>query len=163
MFRCNLLGENRLSGRNRKAYNILTGQQKRDISRGHVEQHPVFWGDVCRQSVNYVRNFVFDDLNTLGVCPEMPYHDAAKPYVNYWFASADGGNLDTFLRNFTLDKIDRLVEQQGACIAYVHFAADFVHDGVVVPEFRRRLEYIASKGGWYAPVSTVLDHLKRWR
>ena len=153
-------GEARFSGWKRTLYNILTRERNRDISRGHVVQDPVFWGDLCQQYVNYVRNFVFDDLNALNFCPEMPYHDATKPYVNYWFASSDGGNLKTFLRNFTEEKIDQLVEQHGACIAYVHFAGGFVRNGQLVPEFRNRIEYIASKGGWYAPVTAVLDHLR---
>jgi len=153
-------GDARFSGQKRMIYNLLTGWRKRDISRGHEEQHPVFWGDLCRQRVSYVRNFVFNDLNSLAVCPEMPYHDAAKPFVNFWFASSDGGNLEIFIENFTVEKIDRLVEQRGACIAYVHFAAGFVRDGQVNPKFRERLEYIASKGGWFAPVSEVLDYLR---
>lgn len=153
-------GDARFSGLNQKIYNILTRGQNEKISRGHVEGDPVFWGDLCQQYVSYVRNFVFPGLDTLAICPEMPYHDAAKPFVNYWFASADGGNLEIFLRNFTIEKIDHLVDDGGACIAYVHFAAGFASDGKVDPEFRKRMEYIASHGGWFVPVSKVLDHLR---
>ena len=31
-------------------------------------------------------------------CPEMPYHDPSKPYVNYWFASSEGQDVDELPR-----------------------------------------------------------------
>ncbi len=153
-------GDARLSGWRRTAYNILTRGRNRDVFRGHVRGDPLFWGDLCRAYVNYVRNFVFNDLNALAVCPEVPYHDPDRPFVNYWFPSANGASLGIFFRNFTLRKLDQLVDEGGLCIAYVHFGADFSRDGLVDERFRRRLEYIASKNGWFAPVSAVLDYLR---
>ncbi len=153
-------GDARLSGWRRTAYNVLSRGSRRNIFRGHLEGDPLFWGDLCRESVRYVRNFVFDELNTLAVCPEMPYHDPDRPFVNYWFASAHGGSLKKFVRNFTFQKLDRLVAEGGLCIAYIHFALGFARHGTVDAEFRRRIEYIASKGGWFAPVSVILDYLR---
>jgi hypothetical protein len=154
-------GDARVSSWRRTAYNLVTRGRRRNRFRGHVQGDPLFWGDLCRERITYVRNFVFDDLNTLGVCPHMPYYDPSKPYVNFWFASADGGDLALFLANFTHEKIDRLVDEGGLCIAYVHFAARYTRNGVVDPEFRQRMEYIASKDGWFAPVSEVLDYLRQ--
>jgi hypothetical protein len=153
-------GDARLSGWRRALYNVLTRGRRHELFRGHIEGDPLFWGDLCQERVRYVRNFLFDDLNTLAMCPEMPYHDPAKPYVNFWFASTIGASLTSFLKNFTRTKVDRLVDEGGLCIAYVHFAAGFVRDGQVKPEFRKRMEYIASKDGWFAPVSEVLDFLR---
>ncbi len=153
-------GGARLSGSRRLLYNILTGGRRRDMFRGHVEGDPLFWGDLCRERVRYVRNFVFDEVNTLAVCPEMPYHDLARPFVNFWFASTDGGSRERFLTNFTFANIDRLVESGGLCIAYVHFAGRFVSGGRVDSECRKRLEYIAAREGWFMPVSVVLDYLR---
>lgn len=153
-------GDARLSGWRRAAYNLVTCGRRRRSTRGHIDGDVLFWGDLCRQHVNYVRNFVFRELNALAVCREMPYHDPGKPFVNYWFVSADGATLPIFLRNFSHERIDRLAEAGGACIAYVHFADRFASDGRPHPEFRRRMEYIASLGGWFAPVSEVLDHLR---
>lgn len=153
-------GDARLSGWRRTIYNASTRGRRKDRYLGHVENSPLFWGDLSRERVTYVRNFVFDELNTIAACPEMPYHDPTRPYVNFWFASADGGSLRTFLQNFTRDKIDALVEAGGLCIAYVHFAAGFVKDGKLDPEFKHTMEYIASRNGWFAPVSNVLDHLR---
>ncbi len=153
-------GAARLTGWRRAAYNTLTRRRNARNSRGHVEGDELFWGDLCRERISYVRNFVFNELNTLGLCPQMPYHDPAKPYVNYWFASANGSSLPRFLANFTFENIDRLVAEGGLCVAYVHFAAGFAPDGEVDPEFQRRLEYIAAQDGWFPTVSEALDYLR---
>jgi hypothetical protein len=153
-------GDARLSGWRRLLYNILTRWRNHNIFRGHIEGDQLFWGDLCRERVGYVRNFVFDNVNTLKVCPEMPYHDPSKPFVNFWFASTDGGNLKRFLENFTLESIDRLEYEGGLCIGYVHFAASFVQDGRVDGEFLKRMKHIAGKDGWFAPVGEVLDFLR---
>jgi hypothetical protein len=154
-------GAARLSGLNRAFYNLVTRGRNGHISRGHIETDPLYWGDLCQQKVRYVRNFVFDDLNGLAVCPEQPYHDPARPYVNFWFTSADGGNLKSFLANFSADKFQRLESAGGLCIAYVHFAKGFVQNGEVHTEFRRRMEFLATLNGWFAPASQVLDYLRK--
>ncbi|MCE5308730.1 MAG: hypothetical protein LLG20_13915 [Acidobacteriales bacterium] len=156
-------GDARLSGWRRTIYNILTRGRRRHSSWGHVEGSPHFWGDLCRGHVSYVRNFVFDNLNTLEVCPEMPYHDPARPYVNQWFAASDGGSAARFLRNCAPARIDRLAESGGAGIVYVHFAAGFAENGAVREEVRKRLEYIAAKDGWFATTSEILSHLGNGR
>ncbi len=154
-------GQARFSGARRLLYNLATRGRNRDISRGHVEGDPLFWGNLCQQRVRYVRNFVFDELNGLALCPEQPYHDPAKPYVNFWFTSADGGFIRTFLDNFTIPKLKRLQEAGGLCIAYVHFGRGFVANGKVHSEFRKRMEYLASLNGWFVPASQVLDYLRQ--
>lgn len=154
-------GDARVTGWRKSVYRRATNQTRNDISYGHVEGHPLFWGDLCRKHIAYVRNFVYNDLNSLACCPEMPYHDAKKPYVNFWFASAEGGNLRRFLANFTPAAIDRLERQGGLCIAYVHFGGGFAPNGEINPEFRRILEYVAAKDPWKPTVTEVLDHLRR--
>jgi len=154
-------GQYRISGWRCLLYNTLTLGQRKHISQGHKQTSNYFWGDLCQQRVRYVRNFVFNELNVLNICPQMPYHDPQRPFVNFWFASTEACNVASFLKNFTYAKIDQLVAQQGACIAYVHFADDFVQNGEVHPEVRKRLEYMAAQNGWFAPVSTVLDFLRK--
>jgi hypothetical protein len=154
-------GDTRLSGWRRTLYNRVTRGKRKDISHGHIDGDPLFWGDLCQQQVRYVRNLVFDDLDALAVCPEQPYHDPAKPYVNFWFTSTDGATLKSFLANFTMEKMKRLADAGGLCITYVHFAVGFAEDGKVNPEFRKRLEYLASLNGWFVPASRVLDHLRQ--
>ncbi len=154
-------GDARLSGWRRELYKMLTRDSRGD-HRGHIEGDPLFWGDLCRNHVQYVRNFVFPTLNTLAMCPAMPYHDSRRPWVNFWFAGTDGGNRRVFLENFTFEKIDQLEREGGLCIAYVHFGGGFVRPGTgeVDPDFRARMEYVASKPGWFPPVSEVLDFLR---
>lgn len=154
-------GDFRLTGSRRILYNWMTRDRRNHRFRGHMEGDPLFWGDLCRERVLYVRNFVFQELNTLKVCPEMPYHDACRPYVNFWFASADAGSLNRFLRHYTPENIDMLAEERGLSIAYVHFGSGFAPGGRLDPEFRRRMEYMASKGGWFAPAGTLLDYLRQ--
>lgn len=126
---------------------------------GDEEGSDFFWADICKERISYVRNLVFTDINTLKVCPEMPYHDPEKPYVNYWFASADGGDLGRFLR--TLRSVDTLQEQKGACIIYTHFANGFVQKGKLDPRFVKGMEDLARRPGWFAPVGTLLDWLRK--
>ena len=58
--------------------------------RGDIEGDPEFWGDLCLERIEYCRNFVFADINTLRVCPWMPYHDPLRPFVRNWYSAADG-------------------------------------------------------------------------
>jgi hypothetical protein len=153
-------GSARLSGWRKKIYNLVTRGKRRTISWGHIEGNPLFWGDLCQKWVQYVRNFVFDSLNTLVKCPEIPYHDPTKPYVNFWFASTDGSSLRTFVKNFSFSKVDRLVHEGGLCIVYAHFANEFSRNGQIEPTFKKCMEYIASKDGWFVTVSEVLDFLR---
>ena len=156
-------GDQRVSGLRRHVYNRLTRGRRCGRFRGHLEDDAHFWGDLCRDRVSYVRNFVFEEVNTLAACPEMPYFDPAKPFVNAWFASSDGGSLNRFLRTYSYENIERLVSEGGLSIACVHFGSNFVREGKVHREFRHRLEFLARHDGWFAPASTILDFLRRGR
>ena len=74
-------GDARLSGSRRVIYNLLTQFKKMNRFTGHVKSSPFFWGDHCQKQIQFVRNFVFPEINTLKACPEMPYHDSKKKYV----------------------------------------------------------------------------------
>jgi hypothetical protein len=128
-------------------------------TEGHVEGSAYFWGDLCRERVRYVRNFVFREINTLAVCPRMPYRDPARPFVNAWFASAEGGDVDSWCATLDEANQDRLVAEGGACIMYVHFAKGFCREGELHPRFKAQMERLAGLGGWFMPVSTLLDFL----
>lgn len=152
-------GQSRLTGLHAAAYALLTRFRRLRHFRGHRKNDPLFWGDACQEKIRYVRNFVFRETNTLAACPEMPYHDPARPYVNYWFASSEGGTLDSFVETINEANQDRLEAEGGACIMYTHFAKDFFRDGHLDERFRRCLERLAAKDGWFVPVSTLLDYL----
>jgi len=156
-------GTSRLTGWRRRLYNLLTLGRNNHKFCGHVEGHPRFWGDLCRDRIRYCRNFVYSDINTLRVCPWMPYSDPLTPWVRYWFAASDGHRAPTFLRALNDANQDRLERDRGACILYTHFGHGFVHAGQLNPEFRRAMERLARKKGWFIPASTLLDFLMRSR
>jgi hypothetical protein len=152
-------GDERLTGMTRITYNCLTRFRNAGLFRGHVDGDPHFWGDTCRTKIKYVRNFVFPEINTLKACPFMPYHDPARPYVNYWFASSEGSDVDLFNECISEANQDRLEAEGGACIMYVHFAKGFTRDGRINARFESLMRRLSRKNGWFGPVSAVLDHL----
>jgi hypothetical protein len=154
-------GQNRLSGLSKILYNLLTRGKRINFYRGHTEKDPLFWGDYCKKYITYVRNFVFEDINTLKQCPFMPYHDTARPYVNFWFASCEGANVQSFNNAIAEANQDRLEAEGGACIMYTHFANGFYLDGGLDKKFEFLIKRLATKNGWFVPVSTLLDYLRK--
>jgi len=153
----------RLSGSRALLYKFLTRFKHVGRSRGHIPGDPLFWGDVCAERVKYVRNFIFSGMNTLKACPWMPYHDPARPYVNYWYASSPGINCKTFNDTICEAEQDGLEEEGGACIMYAHFANGFCENGRMNPRFRQLLERLAGKGGYFVPVGDLLDYILQQR
>jgi hypothetical protein len=153
-------GDARLSGWRRLLYKYWVRNKNGGSSLGHLEHDPHFWGDICRKNIQYVRNFTFDSVNTLRCCPQMPYHDTSKPYVNYWFAATNASSPKYFRQNFSLESIDELVEDGGLCIAYVHFGTGFYREGRFDDHFLTIANYISRQNGWFAPVSEILDFIR---
>ncbi len=92
-------GSARVGGWRRFVYNLTTRWKNEGRFFGHVPGHRAFWGDVCQQRIQYCRNFVFSDINTLAATPFMPYSDPARPYVNEWFSSSEGHQAPSFIKN----------------------------------------------------------------
>jgi hypothetical protein len=155
-------GPSRLTGARRLLYRMLVAHKQRRFE-GHRADSPLFWGDICRDKITYVRNFVFTDVNTLRICPWMPYHDRDRPFVNYWFAGAEGSEVRTFTATLSEANQDRLAAEGGACIMYTHLAAGFSDHGRPHPRFRSLMERLSRLNGWFVPVSTLLDHLRQTR
>lgn len=152
-------GPARLSGWRRTLYNLVTFGRTRNRHFGQVEGHSNFWGDVCRERVRYCRNFVYADINTLRMNPWMPYSDPERPFVRCWYSSSEGHQAPAFLKTLQDANQDRLEAEGGASIMYTHFGHGYVRDGELTPEFRRTMERLAQKNGWFVPVSTLLDFL----
>ena len=153
-------GDARLTNPNKLIYNILTKFRNKNKFRGHVIGDQLFWGDLCHKYIKYVRSFIHNDINTLKQCPYMPYHDPDRPYVKWWFTSSDGSSVKTFNQTLTGNNQDRLEEEGGACIMYTHFGNGFYQDGLLDNNFRRLMERLSQKNGWFVPVSTLLDYLR---
>ena len=156
-------GSHRLSGFNRLLYNLMTRFRYNSQYRGHIESDELFWGDLCRETVKYVRNFVFDDINTLKACPYMPYHDDTRPYVRYWFASSEGPEIKSFNQTLSEQNQDRLEQENGACIMYTHLACGFYENGVINSRFKELMIRLSKKNGWFVPVGTLLDFLLEYK
>jgi hypothetical protein len=154
-------GPARLSSWRRDIYNLITLGRTRNRFFGQVEGHPSFWGDVCLEHIRYCRNFVYSDINTLRMNPWMPYADPLRPYVRYWYSASEGNKAPAFLKTLQDENQDRLEEQGGACIMYTHFGHGYVRDGKLNPDFRRSMERLAARNGWFVPVTRLLDFLIR--
>ena len=153
-------GSARLSGVNRFIYDVLKRYRTHGVFSGHEPGSAYFWGDACRDCIRYVRNFVFHDINTLHACPQMPYHDPERPYVNAWFASSAGGDRKAFNAMLHESNQDRLESEGGACIMYTHFGKGFFRNGNLDKTFVRLMRRLSTMGGWFVPVATLLDYLQ---
>jgi hypothetical protein len=100
-------------------------------------------------------------VNGLEDCRFQPYHDPERPYVNYWYTSTEGSNCQRYLSAMREENQDLLEEQGGACIMYTHFGHGFFADGSINSEFRRLMKRLAAKKGWFVPVGTLLDYLRK--
>lgn len=130
-------------------------------SRGHDPESEFFWGDVALERIQYVRQFTFDEINLLKVNPSLPYHRADAPYVNYWFQTSNGANRDAFIDLLKPANLDRLAEEGGVSLVYSHLGAgSFTHGDAVDSEVEARIRDLASRDGWFAPASDILDFLR---
>jgi len=155
-------GADRLTGLRAAAYRAVQHrlQPHRPEFSGAVPDSPWFWGDVCRERITYWRGLTFARTDLTQVCPRQPYHDPTRPYVNYWFVSADAPDLSHLLDRLSGPRLDRLERHGGVCILYTHLGLDIAPEGRVDDRFRRVMEDLARRPGWFAPVSDVLDHLR---
>lgn len=152
-------GEKRLSGLYKKMFRRLSGNSGFE---GEKEDSPFFWGDICKKNIQYVRNFVFEELNTLKADRFTPYHDSKKPYVNRWFSSANANDVNTFNQNITRESLDKLEREKGYSIVYTHFCS-FVKNGQLDASFAETMKYLSSRPGWFVPVSDLLDYVEEQR
>jgi hypothetical protein len=160
-------GDARLDGVSKLAYQGLNRALRRvEHYYGHVDDSPYFWGDLCRDRIEYVRNYTFPDVRTTRMDPLMPYHDPRRPYVKFWFSSSDAPEVPEFCDLLSERNQERLCEEGGACIVYTHFAFGFTDNGGLNKRFEYLIRRLAALPGWFVPVSTLLDHLKTqdgWR
>lgn len=63
---------------------------------GDEVESKYFWGDISKHHIKYIRNRVFNGINTLRYDPHMPYIEEKKRFSNYWFSSSDGHTAQEF-------------------------------------------------------------------
>ena len=133
---------------------------KNESFSGQEPESPHFWGDLAKRHVTYVNQFTFRDINLLNVTPSFPYHLPDKPFVNLWFPTANGNNLDQFELLLSPENLDRLEREGGVCLVYSHLGAGSFNQGDGVnPRFEDRIRDLASRNGWFVPASELLDYL----
>jgi hypothetical protein len=156
-------GPNRISGVHRLAYNVLTQFRQSGRFRGHDPEDQHFWGDLCRDHIEYVRNFTFAEVDTLAACPFMPYFDPNRPWVKAWFAGSEGADCRSYIHTIDEAAQDRLEESGGACVMYTHFGKGFYEHGALDRRFTHLMERLARRPGWFVPVSQLLDYIAQAR
>jgi hypothetical protein len=141
-----------------KAFYSLT--QKGDYY-GHNEESEYFWGDLARETISYSRFFHFDEIDVLKIYSGIPFHDPRRPYINDWFIGSDGTNRESFVKLLRPENLDRLEKGGGLCIVYTHLGKEFCAESKVKDEVVARLRDVASRDGWFAPVSDILDYIRQ--
>jgi len=128
---------------------------------GEIPSSDYYWGDLIKGKSKYVRLFGTQNINTLAFNPSMPYHDKAKPFVNYWFAFSDGNGVNGFTNLLNKENIDKLVKERGTTIVYTHFGyPGFSKAGKLNAKVKKCIDLVAKKkDGWFVPVSTILNRL----
>ncbi len=130
---------------------------------GHRPGSPYWWGDLCAERIEYVRNLTFSEINLQRINPSMPYQDPSRPYVRWWFSAADAEDVDEFNRLLRPQNQERLEREGGVCIVATHFGKGFGAGGTAHPQTRRLLELLAGRNGWFPPVGELLDWLRAQR
>jgi hypothetical protein len=146
----------------RLLYRFVFGQAS-DFYQGHRPGSPFWWGDLCLEQIEYVRNLTFSEINVLRVNPSMPYHDPTRPCVRWWFSAADAEDVDEFNDLLRTENQQRLEAEGGVCIVATHFGKRFGRDGRPHPETQRLLQLLAARNGWFPPVGELLDWLRARR
>ena len=131
-----------------------------DKFEGHIEGSPYWWGDVARSRIRYVRNLTFSTLNVAQVNPTMPYKDARRPDVNWWFSAADAEDCSAFNHLIRPEAQDLLEREGGVAIVATHFGKGFVTDGRVDTTTEALLSQLSRREGWFVPVGALLDWMR---
>jgi hypothetical protein len=140
----------------------LAGLRIRFPFSGHTPGSGYFWGDIARERIQYVRRFTYADINLYKMVPSMPYRLADKPYVNYWFPTANGDRVIEFEALLSDENIARLEREGGICLVYAHLGSGSFNSGSAVnPRFEARIKQVASRPGWFVPASEILDFLAK--
>jgi hypothetical protein len=141
----------------------LVFRQPAEFFQGHCVGSPYWWGDLCLEQIEYVRNLTFSEINVLRVNPSMPYRDPRRPYVRWWFSTSDAEDVDEFNELLRPDNQHQLETDGGVCIVTTHLGKGFGRGDKAHPETQRLLEMLAGRNGWFPPVGELLDWLRTRR
>lgn len=152
-------GQDRYSNVLKNIYKVLYGEKRKTYGTEFTSDY--FWGDLCKEHIKYIRNYVFNGINTQKYDPKMPYIVKPKEkYSNFWFSSSDGHTIKEFNQLISPKQIDKLEQQGGFCIVYTHFSSGFVDaNGELDKTFKENITYLGSKNAYCVPAGELLDYL----
>lgn len=150
-------GASRFSSRLLRQLYIKLSGEKADHFQGHDSESPYFWGDLAKQHLKYMRSFTFSDINLLNLKRPLVYQRDDTPWINRWFLSCDADNVEEFNALLHPKNQERLEAQGGICIISTHLGKGFVDKGEVHPTTKTLLKALSERGGWFVPVSELLD------
>ncbi len=128
--------------------------------QGHRDGTEWYWGDLARAHVTYARNLTFAEVNLDRINPTMPYSDARRPLIPWWFSATDAEDVTAFNALLTDEAVDRLEAEAGICLVATHLGKGFCRGGRVDPRARTILEGLARRNGWFVPAGELLDWLR---
>ena len=140
---------------------IMKLRKSRRIFSGEDPESAFFWGDYCKKHIKFIRNHVFNGINTSQYDSKMPYKvDAKNRYTNYWFSSSDGHTVAEFNTLLKEDNINSLEKNGGFCLIYTHFASGFLEsNGILNKGFEKSIHQLTKRNGWFVPAGKLLDFL----
>jgi len=153
-------GSDRFAFKSTKLLYRLLHRAPQARSFGHEPESPYYWGDICLKYIDYVRTFTFHQINLLKISDKLPYATRRLPFLKACFFTSEANNVEEFNSLLTSKHLTKLEKQRGVCIITTHFGKGFVKNGRLNPKTRDVLIDIASRNGWFVPVSTLLDYLK---
>lgn len=135
------------------------------VGYGAELNNQYFWGDFVHKNIKYVRGNTFNEINVFNKDPYTPYFEKRFKYVNAWFSSSNGADVNEFIKLLNPTNLKNLEEQNGLCIVYTHFGTDGFLDenNELNSEVKSVLKMLSEKNGWFAPASVILDYIEQKR
>ncbi len=127
---------------------------------GDDEQSDYFWLDFASQYFDYMRSFTYQSLLYAEKNIGAPYKKENQRWNGCFFATADAPTVYDFNRLVNERDIDKLAKRNGYAIVSTHFGKGFYSDGVLNKKFKRVVDVLVDKGGWFVPVSALLDYIR---
>jgi len=139
---------------------ITPGGLKSNIYQGEIESSPYFWGDICKEKVDFIRNLTFNEINLFNITKSVLHKRKGTKYVNHWFISSEAPNHDSFVNILSKENLDLLEKQNGLCIIYTHFGNKFVANGKLKESFKDVIDDLSKRNGWFVPANNIFKYLQ---
>jgi len=126
---------------------------------GNNVNSPYYWADVADQRLSFIRGLTYGTLDCSKIKPYGPYFERAKQKSSCFFNTADAPNIYAYNRLVNRNSIDKLKKEGGWAVVSTHLGKGFFRYGKLNKDFVDTMEYISKLGGWYVPVSELLDYI----